>query len=117
MFTKVKVRDALSAGGKSFQGTLEMCQNALARHHNCNRQALCCAPGSLFSRDQSQKQPQEHSRDADRRFQLLNSYPNVLCTPHSAFLTHEALEQIAKVTVENLKQVSSGEECDNAVSA
>ena len=38
-----------------------------------------------------------------RKFQLLKSFPNVLISPHSAFLTTEALANIAATTVENLK--------------
>ena len=39
----------------------------------------------------------------DRKFQLLKSFPNVLISPHSAFLTHEALANIAATTVANLQ--------------
>jgi len=38
-----------------------------------------------------------------RKFQLLKSFPNVLISPHSAFLTHEALANIADTTVANLQ--------------
>lgn len=40
---------------------------------------------------------------AARKFQLLKSFPNVLISPHSAFLTTEALANIAATTVQNLK--------------
>ena len=40
---------------------------------------------------------------AARKFQLLKSFPNVLISPHSAFLTSEALANIAATTVQNLK--------------
>ena len=39
---------------------------------------------------------------------MLKSYPNVLVTPHSAFLTEQALSNIAATTVENLKEFGSG---------
>ncbi len=38
-----------------------------------------------------------------RKFQLLKTFPNVLITPHSAFLTREALANIAAATVANLQ--------------
>jgi D-lactate dehydrogenase len=38
----------------------------------------------------------------------LLTFPNVLITSHQAFLTHEALSEIARVTVENLALVASG---------
>jgi D-lactate dehydrogenase len=38
----------------------------------------------------------------------LLTFPNVLVTSHQAFLTHEALEEIARVTVENLTRVAAG---------
>ena len=37
------------------------------------------------------------------------SSPNVLVTPHSAFLTTEALANIADTTVANLKEFAAGE--------
>lgn len=40
---------------------------------------------------------------ARRKFQLLKTFPNVLITPHSAFLTREALANIAAATVANLQ--------------
>jgi D-lactate dehydrogenase len=38
----------------------------------------------------------------DNEFLQLQSYPNVLITPHTAFLTHEALEGIWATTRKNL---------------
>ena len=40
----------------------------------------------------------------------LLTFPNVLITSHQAFLTREALGEIARVTVENLTRVGAGEE-------
>ena len=37
------------------------------------------------------------------------SFPNVLITSHQAFLTHEALNEISRVTVENLRRFASGQ--------
>lgn len=38
-------------------------------------------------------------------------FPNVLITSHQAFLTREALGEIARVTCENLHRLSQGREC------
>lgn len=46
---------------------------------------------------------------------VLVSMPNVLMTSHQAFLTEEALQKIAKVTLFNLRQFFSGEELTNRV--
>jgi D-lactate dehydrogenase len=40
----------------------------------------------------------------------LLTFPNVLITSHQAFLTHEALSEIARVTAENIRRFSAGEE-------
>ncbi|WP_159476817.1 2-hydroxyacid dehydrogenase [Dyadobacter sp. 3J3] len=47
---------------------------------------------------------QDHSMDAgkDPLLTKLLTYPNVLITPHQAFLTKEALKQIAILTIKNL---------------
>ena len=37
----------------------------------------------------------------------LLTFPNVLVTAHQAFLTHEALNEIARVTVENVRRFAS----------
>ena len=54
---------------------------------------------------------EDHSGHAllDEELNLLLSCPNVLITSHQAFLTREALSEIARVTTENLLQVISGE--------
>lgn len=46
---------------------------------------------------------------------VLVSMPNVLMTSHQAFLTEEALQKIAEVTLFNLRQFYSGEELTNRV--
>eukprot|EP00965_Chrysotila_dentata_P098581 3258594-Pleurochrysis_carterae.AAC.1 len=53
--------------------------------------------------------------DWDEQLSALGARPNVLVTPHSAFLTAEALHGIAETTVTNLKQFAQGGECANAV--
>ena len=46
---------------------------------------------------------------------LLLSLPNVIVTSHQAFLTNEALQKIAEVTLFNLDQFFKGESLKNAV--
>jgi lactate dehydrogenase-like 2-hydroxyacid dehydrogenase len=36
-----------------------------------------------------------------------DTFPNVLVTAHQAFLTHEALSEIARITVENVRRFVS----------
>jgi D-lactate dehydrogenase len=51
----------------------------------------------------------------DDEFARLLTFPNVLITGHQAFFTAEALEQIATVTLQNLRQIEAGEACDNVL--
>lgn len=51
----------------------------------------------------------ERMHSWDRNFQILKSFPNVLITPHSAFLTQEALQNIAETTVANLTEFQLGQ--------
>ena len=44
----------------------------------------------------------------DDELSLLLNFPNVLITAHQAFLTHEALGEIARVTTENLLKLETG---------
>ncbi|MHA7941982.1 2-hydroxyacid dehydrogenase [Formosa sp. 3Alg 14/1] len=45
----------------------------------------------------------------------LISFPNVLITSHQGFLTHEALDKIAEVTMKNLTDFENGVETQNEV--
>ena len=45
----------------------------------------------------------------DDELSLLLNFPNVLITAHQAFLTREALSEIARVTTENLLKLETGE--------
>jgi D-lactate dehydrogenase len=45
----------------------------------------------------------------DDELSRLLTFPNVLVTSHQAFLTHEALTEIARVTAENIIRVERGE--------
>lgn len=51
----------------------------------------------------------------DEQIARLMTFPNVLITGHQAFLTHEALSEIARVTLLNLDQMEAGMELDNEV--
>jgi D-lactate dehydrogenase len=64
--------------------------------------------GPLFFSNLGQMELDERMRCWDRSFQVLKSFPNVLITPHSAFLTHEALCSIRDTTVANLLEFQEG---------
>lgn len=53
---------------------------------------------------------EDHSGDVlqDDELSRLLTFPNVLITSHQAFLTHEALTEIARVTVENIARIAVG---------
>jgi D-lactate dehydrogenase len=51
----------------------------------------------------------------DEDIARLMTFPNVLITGHQAFLTKEALHQIAKTTLENLDELESGANLTNSV--
>jgi len=46
----------------------------------------------------------------DDELSMLLTFPNVLITSHQAFLTHEALAEIARVTAENILRLNGGQE-------
>lgn len=53
--------------------------------------------------------------DRDEKLAMLLSMPNVLITSHQAFLTNEALENIASVTLDNVKSFFDGKELKNEI--
>ena len=55
-----------------------------------------------------------HILDDDTLARLI-SMPNVLVTSHQAFLTKDALENIAETTIRNIRQFESTGKCDNEV--
>ncbi len=59
----------------------------------------------------------DHSEDMiqDDIFQRLTTFPNVLITGHQGFLTHEALSNIAKTTLDNALRIAAHEVCENVV--
>ena len=63
----------------------------------------------FFFRDMSEKVRR------DRTLALLLSMPNVIVSSHQAFLTDEALEGIARVTLENIQAFERGDELKNEV--
>jgi len=65
--------------------------------------------GPLFFRDRSDEILQ------DDQFARLLAFPNVLVTGHQAFLTREALEQIAKQTAGNLDCIENGLACEREI--
>jgi D-lactate dehydrogenase len=54
---------------------------------------------------------EDHSGEIPRDEELsrLLTFPNVLITAHQAFLTHEALTEIARVTTANIARFAKGE--------
>lgn len=65
--------------------------------------------GPLFFANLGEMELHERMHSWDRNFQLLKSFPNVLITPHSAFLTKEALRSIAQTTIANLTEFQLGQ--------
>ncbi|MFN4000153.1 2-hydroxyacid dehydrogenase [Algoriphagus sp.] len=53
----------------------------------------------------------------DEQIARLMTFPNVLVTGHQAFLTKEALEQIAKITLENISAFDNGQTLINEIKA
>merc|ERR1719191_1087372 len=51
----------------------------------------------------------------DAKFILLKSLPNVLITPHSAFLTQEALTAICNTTITNVEEYVGTKPLTNVV--
>lgn len=65
--------------------------------------------GPLFFANLGEMELHERMHSWDRNFQILKSFPNVLITPHSAFLTKEALHSIAETTIANLTEFQLGQ--------
>ncbi len=63
----------------------------------------------LFFRDMS------HEIIQDDLIARLMTFPNVLITSHQAFLTHEALTEIARVTLKNISAFEQGLPLENVV--
>jgi D-lactate dehydrogenase len=70
--------------------------------------------GSLFFEDFSQSGEFNYS-NWDGLFSELEALPNVLVSPHSAFLTYEALKNISETVVMNLSELAEGKPLTNEV--
>ena len=70
---------------------------------------------SLFFEDFTRLAAKERMKKWDNAFTVLKSLPQVLITPHIAFLTQEALANIADTTVENLHECALGMDLVNEV--
>lgn len=59
----------------------------------------------------------DHSTDGidDEQLKELLSYKNVLLTPHQAYVTVEALENIARITIQNLDDWEQLKSCKNEI--
>ncbi|MBT8184380.1 MAG: 2-hydroxyacid dehydrogenase [Eudoraea sp.] len=64
---------------------------------------------SIFFRDHSEEGIE------DEQLKALLSYKNVLLTPHQAFVTEEALENIARITIGNLDEWEQHNSCKNEI--
>ncbi|RMG60213.1 MAG: 2-hydroxyacid dehydrogenase, partial [Gammaproteobacteria bacterium] len=51
----------------------------------------------------------------DDLFERLLTFPNVLVTGHQGFFTEEALEAIARTTLDNIRCFETGGQCPNAI--
>ena len=51
----------------------------------------------------------------DDLFQRLLTFPNVIVTGHQAFFTENALENIAQITLSNIKNFEEGKPCPNRI--
>ncbi|GIM00560.1 hypothetical protein Vretimale_5555, partial [Volvox reticuliferus] len=71
--------------------------------------------GGLFFVDYTMYDTQMRMQKWDRKFKTLLSYPQVLVTPHSAFLTQEALFNIATTTCQNIADFVLGKPLANEV--
>jgi len=71
--------------------------------------------GELFFKDLSTLSTEERMQKFDTEFALLRSFPNVIVTPHSAFLTKEALENICDTTILNIEEFKAGRPLTNTV--
>lgn len=52
---------------------------------------------------------------ADEVLARLMTFPNVLITSHMGFFTKEAMQEIARVTLQNAKDIQRGNDCKNKV--
>lgn len=65
--------------------------------------------GDVFFEDMSEVP------DRDEKLATLLSMPNVIITSHQAFLTSDALENIAVITLKNIKEFLKNGKCENEI--
>lgn len=70
---------------------------------------------SLFFKDMTNLNTQKRMKVWDKKFNELLGLPQVIVTPHIAFLTTTALDAIASTTRENLAAGAQGRELVNEV--
>ena len=75
------------------------------RSHVC----LCAHPWPRSAQDFTELPASQRMKAWDARFIELRSLPQVTITPHTAFLTHEALSSIAATLVDNLRACAAGD--------
>ena len=51
----------------------------------------------------------------DDTFARLMTFPNVIITGHQAFFTEDAMQAIAKVTLENITKIEQNQSCENEI--
>lgn len=71
--------------------------------------------GSLFFQDWANMNTARRMKQWDQKFIALKSMPQVIVTPHIAFLTHSALDAIAATTRDNLLAAAEGKDLVNEV--
>ena len=72
---------------------------------------------SIFFEDLGEVDFADRLHTFDRELALLQSFPTAVVTPHCAFLTQEALAEIAATVVKNIDDVAAGRACANEVVA
>jgi D-lactate dehydrogenase len=70
---------------------------------------------SLFFTDFTDQSARQRMKRWDAKFQMLKNLPQVVVTPHTAFLTEEALNAIGETTRRNIMQVMNGLDCPNCL--
>ncbi len=70
---------------------------------------------SLFFTDFTDQSARQRMKRWDAKFQMLKNLPQVVVTPHTAFLTEEALAAIGETTKRNIMQVMNGLDCPNCL--
>jgi D-lactate dehydrogenase len=69
----------------------------------------------VFFNDLTDLQPRDRMAYWDSSLQELVALPQVIITPHTAFLTAEALDNIAQTSILNLDQYLLGADLTNEV--